>query len=164
MDPVIKYFTGEKNESYLFLGLGILGLAASIYLGFVNGSSFWKGVAIPFTLVSILEILVGTTLIYRSPKDIHRVQQFMNHEPSLIVTEEIPRMKKVMRNFVVYRYIELALLLTGILIFLFADKQTLLNGIGVGLLIQSGMVLLLDYFAEKRGTVYLEFLNFISGG
>ena len=70
MNPVIKYFTGEKSESYLFLLLGVMGLAMSVYFILVNTASFWKGFAIPFVLVSILEIIVGVTLIYRSPKDI----------------------------------------------------------------------------------------------
>jgi hypothetical protein len=30
MNPIVKYFTGERQESFLFLGLGLLGLALAV--------------------------------------------------------------------------------------------------------------------------------------
>lgn len=159
MNPVIKYFTGEKAESYLFLGFGLLGIGLSIYLILIKASYFWKGFAIPFVLVSVLEIIVGVTLIYRSPKDIVRVENYIKREPSKIKTHEIPRMKKVMRNFVVYRYTEITLILLGIIIYFAFANLEFWKGLGLGLLIQSSVVLTLDYFAERRGFIYLEYLN-----
>jgi hypothetical protein len=38
-------------------------------------------------------------------------------------------------------------------------QNFLLNGIGLGLFIQSGIVLVLDFFAERRGEVYLTYLR-----
>jgi len=52
MNPIVKYFTGERFESFLFLGLGILGFAIAIFFLFILKTSFLKGVAIPFLLVS----------------------------------------------------------------------------------------------------------------
>jgi hypothetical protein len=40
-------------------------------------------------------------------------------------------------------------------------QNLLLNGIGLGLFIQSSVVLLLDFFAERRGEVYLAYLKTI---
>ena len=74
MNPIVKYFTGEKLESFLFLGLGLLGIALAVIFLSVTKTSFMKGIAIPFILVAALEIMVGLTLIYRSPKDIIRVE------------------------------------------------------------------------------------------
>ena len=78
MNPVVKYFTGERLESFLFLSLGILVLAIAILFLFILKTSFLKGVAIPFLLVSFLEIIVGLTLIFRSPKDIIRVETVLS--------------------------------------------------------------------------------------
>ena len=161
MNPVIKYFNGERAESYLFLFIGIVGLVISSYLFFLKASSYWKGFAIPFILVSVLEIIVGISLIYRSPKDIIRVENYIKNEQIKIKTEEIPRMEKVMKNFVVYRYVEIALIFIGaILYFAFANSD-FWRGLGLALLIQASIVLTLDYFAERRGFIYLEYLNSI---
>lgn len=162
MNPVIKYFNGERAESYLFLVLGIVGLVLSSYLFFLKASSYWKGFAIPFVLVSVLEIIVGISLIYRSPKDIIRVENYIKYDQVKIKSDEIPRMEKVMKNFVVYRYVEIALIfIGGILYFAFANSD-FWRGLGLALLIQASIVLTLDYFAERRGFFYLEYLNSIS--
>lgn len=162
MSPVVNYFTGEKAESYIFLVLGIVGIVIGCYLFWVRCSSFWKGFAIPLILVALLEIIVGTTIIYRSPKDIKRVESYVKNEQSKILTDEIPRMEKVMRNFVMFRYTEIALMMMGILIYLAFAKFDFWKGLGLGLFIQASIVLTLDYFAESRGSIYLDYLNSVS--
>ena len=162
MNPVIKYFNGERAESFLFLALGIVGVVISSYLFSLKVSSYWKGFAIPFIMVSVLEIIDGISLIYRSPKDIIRVEDYIKNEQIKIKIDEKPRMEKVMKNFVVYRYVEIALIFIGaILYFAFANSD-FWRGLGLGLLIQASIVLTLDYFAERRGFIYLEYLNSIS--
>jgi hypothetical protein len=162
MNPVIKYFNGERAESYLFLFIGIIGLVISSYLFFLKASSYWKGFAIPFILVSVLEIIVGISLIYRSPKDIIRVENCIKNEQVKIKANEIPRMEKVMKNFVVYRYMEIALIFIGAVLYFAFAYSDFMRGLGLGLLIQASIVLTLDYFAERRGFIYLEYLNSIS--
>ena len=159
MNPIVKYFTGEKHESFLFLSLGLLGIALSVLFLSVAKTSFMKGIAIPFILVSALEIMVGLTLIYRSPKDIIRVETYLSKKTEMIQTEEIPRMEKVMRNFVIFRYTEITLIIIGVILMYGAKQNSLWNGIGLGLFIQSSAVLILDFFAERRGEVYLEYLK-----
>ena len=159
MNPIVKYFTGEKLESFLFLSLSLLGIALAVIFLSVTKTSFTKGIAIPFILVSALEIVVGLTLIYRSPKDIKRVETYLSKKPEMIQTEEIPRMEKVMRNFVIFRYTEITLIIIGVILMYGARQNSLWNGIGMGLFIQSSTVLLLDFFAERRGEVYLAYLR-----
>lgn len=161
MNPVVTYFNGEKAESYLFLFLGLAGLAMSFYFITVESSSFWNGLSIPFIFVSILEVIVGVTLIYRSPKDIVRVENYLKNEHIKIKTDEIPRMEKVMRNFVIFRYTEIALILLGIVIYFMLAQYDFWVGFGQGLFIQASVVLTLDYFAESRGFVYLKYLHSI---
>lgn len=161
MNPIVKYFTGEKLESFLFLGLGLLGIALAVIFLSVTKTSFMKGIAIPFLLVSGLEIIVGLTLIYRSPKDIIRVETYLSEKTEMIQKEEIPRMEKVMRNFVIFRYTEITLIIIGVILMYCTRQNSLWNGIGVGLFIQSSTVLLLDFFAERRGEVYLAYLRTI---
>jgi hypothetical protein len=159
MSPVLKYFQGEKAESYLFIGIGLVALAFSLYFIFGLKGAFWKGVAVPFILVALLEFVVGYTIVTRTPKDIRRVETFMQSEPQSISQMEIPRMEKVMRNFVIFRYVEIALILLGIVLMYSSVNDTFWRGLGLGLFIQAGIVLTLDFFAERRGHIYLEYLK-----
>jgi MFS family permease len=162
MNPVIKYFNGEKSESYIFILIGVIALAMALYFIFILKSSFWKGVAVPFIIVALLEFAVGFTIINRSPKDAARVETFILKEPQSIKTFEIPRMEKVMSNFVIFRYVEIALIILGIALMYSSLNDTFWRGIGLGLFIQASIVLSLDFFAERRGHIYLEYLKELS--
>ena len=70
MNPIIKYFNGEKAESYIFMLVGVIAVAMALYFVFGLKTSFWKGVAVPFILVALLEFVVGYTIVTRSPKDL----------------------------------------------------------------------------------------------
>jgi hypothetical protein len=159
MNSIIKYFNGEKAESYLFIAIGVIALAMALYFAFVLKTSFWRGVAIPFVLVALLELVVGYTIVTRSPKDSLRVENSIKIEPKKIATDEIPRMEKVMRNFVIYRYVEIALIILGMVFMYIPTNNPFWKGIGLGLFVQASMVLVLDFFAERRGHIYLTYLK-----
>ena len=159
MNPIVKYFNGEKAESYIFILIGVIAFTMALYFMFGLKTSFWKGVAIPFIIVACLEFIVGYTIVTRSTKDIERVESFVKSEPQNIKTLEIPRMEKVMSNFVAYRYIEISLIIIGIILMYSSMNDTFWRGIGLGLFMQASIVLSLDFFAERRGHIYLEYLN-----
>ena len=68
-------------------------------------------------------------------------------------------MKKVMVGFSLYKKIEIALIIIGVAMFVFFRNKELLKGIGLGLLLQSSIMLTLDLFAEARGKKYIEELK-----
>jgi hypothetical protein len=76
-----------------------------------------------------------------------------------IATVELRRMRVVVRNFVLYRWIELALLLAGAVLSVVAARGTRLRGAGLGLALESALMLGLDLFAQRRAEVYLGFLS-----
>lgn len=161
-----KYFNAEKGESFIFMAIGILGIIAAIIFFFVVKTNFYKGAAVPLVLLGLLLGVVGFT-VYRS-SDKQRVDNVYAYDmnPGALNTREIPRMEVVMKNFVVYRYLEIALAIAGIFLFIYfrnnLDKQ-FWAGLGIGLFIMSILALGADYFAEKRGHIYLnglkEFIN-----
>lgn len=159
MNSVVKYFNGEKAESYIFILIGVIALAMALYFLFALKTSFWKGVAIPFIFVALLEFIVGYTIVTRSSKDIIRVQTYIRNEPQKIQMDEIPRMEKVLSNFVIYRYVEIALIILGIVLMYSSMNDTFWRGIGLGLFIQASIVLSLDFFAERRGHIYILYLQ-----
>lgn len=159
MNPVVRYFSGEKAESYLFVCMSIATLLLACYFLLGLKTPFWKGAAIPFIVVAFLEMVVGITITMRSPKDIARVENHIARQPERIITEEIPRMETVMRNFVIFRYVEILLVICGLILMYAAGISPFWRGVGFGLFVQAGIVLCLDYFAETRGAVYLDYLR-----
>jgi uncharacterized membrane protein len=159
MEQISKYFNAEKYESVLFVMVGLFAIIFAAYFLVKVKQPFYKGMAYPLIAVAIIQIVVGTSIYFRSPKDILRVNNIVEHEKSKIYAEEIPRMEVVMKNFVIYHWIEIILLLLGIIMFFYFEPNTLGKGFGLGLAIQASFLLLLDYFAESRGKTYLEFLQ-----
>lgn len=157
-----KYFNAEKGESFIFMAIGILGIIAAIIFFFVLKTNFYKGAGLPLILLGLLLGVVGFT-VYRS-SDKQRVENVyaLDLNPGAIKNKEIPRMEVVMKNFVIYRYVEIALAITGIGLFIYfrnnLDKQ-FWAGLGIGLFIMSILALGADYFAEKRGHIYLNGLR-----
>jgi hypothetical protein len=159
MKFITDYFNAEKFESLFFMGVGTIAIISGIYFWFIVKEPFYKGITIPLILIALIQITVGTTVYFRSPKDILKVENIIKNEYSKIQTEEIPRMNVVMKNFVVYRHVEIALMVLGLLFFCYFPNHTFWKGLGIGLFIQASLMLSLDYFAEKRGTDYLKQLT-----
>jgi multidrug transporter EmrE-like cation transporter len=162
MEQISKYFNAEKSESLLFVVVGVVAILLSAYFFIKVKQPFYNGMAYSLIAIAIIQLIVGGEVYFRSPKDITRVNQIVQTETIKIQTEEIPRMEIVMKKFVLYRWIEIGCLLIGVLMFFYFPPMTLLKGVGIGLAIQAGFMLLLDYFAEERGEIYLNYLQSIN--
>lgn len=157
-----KYFNAEKAESFLFLGIGIVGIITALVFLFVLKTQFYKGAAIPLALVGLLLGVVGYTVYARSDGDRIRNVYAYDMNPNELKEKEIPRMELVMKNFVMYRYTEIALALIGVLLFFYFRMNTekqFWAGLGLGLFAMAVLALFADYFAEKRGHEYIKGLN-----
>lgn len=162
---IYKYFIAEKQESLLFLIVGIAAvLLAVIFWFFIKSNPpFFKGAAIPLIAIGIIQIVVGYSVYNRTDKQKADIAYNIGMEPVAFVKQtELPRMKKVMKNFIIYRWVEIAFIITGlVLIFLFrlnADK-TFWYGFGIALALQAVIMLGSDYFAEQRGKKYVNKLE-----
>ena len=162
---IYKYFIAEKQESLLFLIIGIVAILLAIIFWFFikTNPSFFKGAAIPLLAIGLIQAVVGYTVHDRSDKQAKSIAYTMGIEPvSFTKQVELPRMKTVMKNFTIYRWVEVTFILTGlILIFLFRTNpdKTFWYGLGMALAIQAVLMLGADYFAEKRGGVYTKELE-----
>lgn len=157
-----KYFLAEKQESLLFIIVGIAAIVAAISFFFLLKSSFFKGAALPLLFVGIIELVVGYTVFKRSDDDRVRNVYAYDMNPSELRDKEIPRMETVNRNFVIYRWVELAFLVTGIILSMVFGQnpgRTFWYGFGIALSLQAGILLVADYFAEKRALMYTKGLQ-----
>lgn len=163
ISDIVKYFQAEKNESLIFVLIGVIAIVVSCYGLFVMRTDFFKGLAYPLLAVALIQLVVGGSVYLRSPGDIERVSKQLQEEPTKIKTEELPRMEVVNKNFVIYRYVEIALAVIGILLCVFLRGNPFWFGIGTGLTIQALLMLGADYFAEQRALHYTELIqSFIS--
>ncbi|MBC7888773.1 MAG: hypothetical protein H7Z13_12925 [Ferruginibacter sp.] len=152
-----KYFIAEKNESLLFIIIGVAAIVLAIVLFFYLKTTWCKGAAIPFLIVGLAHLVAGTIVFKRSDRDRIRNVYAFEMNPGELGTREIPRMEIVNKNFVIYRYTEIILLLVGLGLFFYfrlhPDKSFWI-GFGVALAIEAAASLSADYFAEKRAEIY----------
>jgi hypothetical protein len=158
MNTISTYFNAERAESLLFIAVGSIALAVSAWSLIVLRKPFFNGMAFTLTVVAALQLIVGVTVYLRSPQDTARVTQMVQSAPERIQSEEVPRMRVVMRNFKMYLGVEVALLVLSLAVLLFAAPGGFLQGAVVGLALQAAFTGVLDLVATRRGDVYLDWL------
>jgi hypothetical protein len=159
IEQLNTYFKAEKSESLLFMLAGLLAAAFAVYAFFVLKQKFYTGIALPLLLVGIIQLVVGASVYFRTDKQLAQLETAYKTEPAKMASEELPRMQTVMKNFTLYKYIEVAFIIAGVLLILLLRRNDLWLGIGMGLLAQGSIMLLLDIFAERRAEVYIAFLQ-----
>jgi hypothetical protein len=153
-----KYFNAEKSESLFFIFFAVVAIATAVYFFFFLQQSFFKGAAVPMLCVALLLGIVGYNVYSKSDADRIKNVYAFGMNPSQIKEQEIPRMKVVMKNFEVYRYTEIILAIVGLVVFLLFKywiTNNFWSGFGFGLFFMAIVALCADYFAEKRGEIYL---------
>ncbi len=165
---IYKYFIAEKQESLLFLIVGVVAVLLAVVCWFFIKSNpiFFKGAVIPLLAIGLIQMVVGYSVYSRTDKQKADIAYNIGMEPVNYVKQtELPRMKTVMKNFVIYRWVEIAFIITGlVLIFLFKSNpdKSFWYGFGIALAIQAIIMLGADYFAEKRGKLYVNELEKIA--
>lgn len=90
-----KYFTAEKQESIVFLVLGIIAIATAIIFLFFIKNNCSRGAAIPALVIGLMMAIVGYTIYTRSDTDRIRVVYAYDMNPQELTTKELPRMQVV---------------------------------------------------------------------
>jgi hypothetical protein len=156
-EKLICYFTAEKQESLFFISIGIIAFIVALYL--FKTDSPYKGMMYPLILIAIIQLVVGGSVFFRTDNQVAALKTQLHDNPQAYKSEESSRMGTVMKNFRIYKGIEIFLLILGIILtFLFRDKN-LWYSIGIGLIIQSSLMLMLDLFAEKRAHEYVFYIQ-----
>ena len=160
-----KYFIGEKQESWVFMAIGLIAIILAVVFFLVIKTSLYKGMAIPFILIGIILVTVGVTVYKRSDQQrIDNVYSF-DMNPSKLKEQELPRMEKVMKSFVIIKWVEIILLVTGIALYIYFIRDfrhDFWRGFGFALALMALIALRADYFAEKRGRIYTKGLQFFT--
>ena len=158
METISTYFNAERAESVVFIVAALLALAASVWCLIVLKQSFYFGMAISLATIAALQLIVGVTIYQRSPQDTARVQQMIQLEPDRLQTQEVPRMRVVMRNFKIYLGVELTLLILSLFALTLVTPGSLAQGLALGMALQAAFTAVLDLIATLRGGAYLSWL------
>ncbi len=153
-----NYFNAEKAESGIFVFIGLAGIITALVFVFFIKGRLYTGAAIPLVLIGLLLAVVGYTVYRRSDADRMRNVYAYDMNPHELREKEIPRMKTVMRNFVIYRYTELFLLALGIGLYIYFIRDfnnDFWRGFGLALAVMALLALTADFFAEQRGKKYM---------
>lgn len=128
-----KYFLAEKQGSLIVLVVAIVLVMVAVLFFIFLRTPLYRGLAMPLLLFGLLAG-VGSFVVYkRSDGDRIRNVYAYDMNPRHLEIEELPRMKKVMKNFITLRYVEIALILTGAGLFFFLPAmQTGSSGKGSG--------------------------------
>ncbi len=157
-----KYFNAEKKGSSIFLSIGLSAVISALIFFLVLRHDFYRGASIPLLLIGLILAVIGVTIYRRSDKDRIRNVYAFDMNPSELRDKEWPRMRKVMRNFIILRWMEIFMALTGagLYIYFIRDiRNDFLRGFGLALTIMALLALWADHLAEKRGRVYLKGLE-----
>jgi hypothetical protein len=169
LNYIYKYFDEEKQASLLFLVIGLLTIIVGVIFYFfvhdVPELAFYRGAAFPLIIIGALMFAAGVSINFKIEKQQKNIAYNVGLNAKGYINEtEMPRMKKVMSLFVVLRWIEIVLVITGTaLIILFYNKpdKLFLFGVGLALTVQATIILATDFFAEKRAKEYSHHMQLI---
>ncbi|MDO8888719.1 MAG: hypothetical protein Q7V16_09060 [Hydrogenophaga sp.] len=156
-----SYFSAEKQESLIFMAVGLLAIGLSTWLC-MNGHRL-KSMAWPLVAIALLQVAVGASVYLRTDTQLSTLSAQLASNPAALQAEETTRMQTVMNKFSIYKTVEMLLLILGVGMIAFLQRHDVAAGIGVGLVLQAAFTLTLDIFAEARGADYLSALRAMPG-
>lgn len=153
-----SYFQAEKQGGFIVMAIGITACAVGGGVLLSAGAPFYTGISIPLVVIGFVQIMVGANVARRSDLQAEDLEKLLRDSPDEFRQIEAPRMAAVLANFVRIKWVEVAFIVVGLAIILLNQEVNFTKGLGAGLFAQGLFILLFDYFAEKRGKAYAEFV------
>lgn len=153
------YFQAEKKGGFFLMAIGIIASAIGGGMLLSAAAPFYTGLAVPLAVVGFAQVMVGAIVARRSDFQAEDLRKLLRESPAEFRQLELPRMTTVLRNFVRIKWIEVAFIVLGLAVILLNESLNFPKGLGAGLLVQGLLMLIFDFFAEKRGKEYFAFVN-----
>lgn len=151
---ILMYFRAEKTAGFYLLLIAVVAIAVSAWLWW--SKSRIRGMALPLALIAIIELGVGGTVYLRTDRQIDSLTEQYYSNPVAYKSTEIARMGMVMTSFQIYKMVEMALLILGIALVVVFRARPFIFSIGVGLIVQMGILLAFDWLAAQRAALYMD--------
>jgi len=151
-----EYFAGEKNQGYVWAGVGAGALGAGGLMFTSDRDGYARAASYPTLTIGLVQAIVGTVLLLRTDSVIARNNLAIAHDPGAFATKERVRIQGVQRAFQLVEFVEITLLVAGGLIATSGSlgQRPSVVGFGTALSLQSAAMLFLDGAAHHRADVY----------
>lgn len=161
-----KYFLAEKQLGLSSIVIGCIAVLLAIIFFFLLKTNFYKGAAVPLLVIGLIQLIAGVLVYTKSDERRIRNVYAYDMNTAQLKNEELPRMKAVLENFAIIKWVEMALVITGlVLIFYFRTNAGKAFGFGLGitLVIQAMIILFANYSSERRAILYTKGIeNFVT--
>jgi hypothetical protein len=153
------YFAGEKRGALLLGGMGLTGLVMGGFL-FRRSSSVAKGASYPLLGIGLLHLAAGVFVYVASDKRIDDFTAAIDKDPQAFTATEHERMVKVQKTFTTLKIVEMVLIVGGGAAALVGQKtdRKRLVGIGLALSLEAALTLGFDFIAADRAGDYVDSL------
>jgi hypothetical protein len=156
------YFRGERIEAFYFiLPVGVAFLAFAVVALRAERGGFAWGLAVPLVLFGLIAIGTGAAVGFRTTGQVAEIEARYKSDPSAMLAEELPRMRKVNGNWSIYLGTWTLLVLVGLGL-RFGLEADWAHGVGPALILIGAVGFLIDGFAERRARPYTEALEALS--
>jgi hypothetical protein len=154
------YFAGEYREGWAFLGVGLAAGGAGATL-LALGTDLTIGTAIPVIAIGVIQLAAGIVLLARTGGQVRDLDLELTRDENAYRDAELPRIRRVNTEFDILMIVEIGLTVAGAVTFGvgIGTETDIATGIGLGTMIQSLAMLVLDLFAGARADDYTEALE-----
>lgn len=110
----------------------------------------------PLFAVGLIQLVLGIELWVRTPSQVTALEAQLAQSPGASAIAERSLMARMMRGFAIYKAVEVGLFFGGVGLAGVGGvaKSDFALGAGFSLMAEALAMLILDFFAEARGTAY----------
>jgi hypothetical protein len=157
LPQILKYFRAEKEASTYILLIAAAIVLLSVWIWW-RGSRY-RAIAIPLTLLAVVELAAGATIYLRTDRQIDTLTEQYYSDREAYGREESARMERVVTSFRFYKIAEIVVLIAGLSMIAVYRARPALLAVGAGLVVQATILLIFDMIAAQRAQVYLDALR-----
>jgi hypothetical protein len=150
------YFTAEKQGGVLLVALA----AGSFALGgwLLATRHVFAAMAWPLLVLGGLELVIGLTVAGRAGSQVAAIESGLRETRAATITSEVERMARINGTFELLKKVEIALIVTGLVLAVVRPAPATLGAIGLGVTLQCAVLLVFDTFAHQRAEHYVQWL------
>ena len=144
------------------MGIGLVSLLSCIIFVLIWSGLFWKGLALSLGMIGLMQLCLGFIFFLRNGSQVEKIKGALAYSPKKVILDESLRMENLAKKLVILRNLETGFVFIGmILCFLWMSNflGDFSFGTGVGLIIQSALLLVIHIMGEWRADIYRHHLH-----
>lgn len=159
---ILKYYDLEKKAGFTFIGFSTACLLVVFLTMNALPYPLWRGIASPLIIMALLHLIAGSSIVVINSKKEKEWENTPNSDRTNFLASEFPRIKKIDDKFKISANVLMVLILLSALFIILGFITNLGDfavGTGLGLLVPSAVIYLLDQYRAFNVGTHLNFLN-----